>query len=128
MVATLASVVDGDCAAHVMTMMLGQPPSFEAREELRIEVSDYLIARVEEPWMQDVTVRCQEHEKEDVLRFRSGDTNVVAAPVAPAPAVAEVADQQVDARDVVTLDEETFAALRWASKSKDASHVLGLFR
>ena len=64
-VATLATVCDGDCGLDVMNMMLGQPPSFLARKELRIEISDYLISRIGDPWMHDLMVSCQELQEED---------------------------------------------------------------
>ena len=91
-VSVIASVLDGDCAFDVMTMMLGIPGSFAARKDLRIEVSDYLISRIGEPWMHDIMVACQELRLEDVKLYRSGGVEMVAAPPsAPAPAVADPA-------------------------------------
>ncbi len=127
-VAILASVLDGDCALDVMTMMLGIPPSGSARNDLRIELSDYLMARIGEPWLHDIMVACQELRQEDVSLYRSGDAKILAAPTAPAPAVAESAVAAVEQKEVVTPDEETFAAMRWASKLDDDSCVLGLIR
>ena len=127
-VAVLASVLDGDCALDVMTMMLGIPPSAAARADLRIELSDYLIARLMETWMHDVMVVCQELRLEDVNLYRSGGVSILAAPTAPAPAVAESAVAAVVQKEVVAPDEETFAAMRWASRLNDDSCVLGLIR
>ena len=127
-VAILASVVDGDCAFDVMTMMLGIPPSWSARKDLRIELSDYLIARIGEPWLHDFMVACQELRQEAVSLYRSGDAKILAAPTAPAPAVADLAVAAAEQKDVVTPDEETFAAMRWASNLDDDSCVLGLIR
>ena len=127
-VAILASVLDGNCALDVMTMMLGMSPSEPARNDLRIELSDYLIARIGEPWLHDIMVACQELQQEDVSLYRSGGAEIIAAPTVPAPAVAESAIAAVGQKEVVTPDEETFAAMRWASRLDDDSCVLGLIR
>ena len=129
-VAIMASVLDGNCAFDVMTMMLGIPPSASARNDLRIEISDYLIARIGEPWMHDILVACQELEYEDVQTYRSGDGQIIAAPPAPAPAVADLAvpAQAVADLAVASPDEETVAAMRWASRLKDDVFVLRLIR
>ena len=127
-VACVASVVDGDCGLDVMTMMLGIAPSFAARKELRIEISDYLITRIGEPWMHDIMAACQELSHKDVVLYRSGDTKIVAAAMAPPPAVAEPAAPTCDETGETTVDEETFAAMRWASKLSDDSCVLSVIR
>jgi hypothetical protein len=127
-VAIIASVLDGDCAFDVMTMMLGIPPSGSARNDLRADLSDYLIARIGEPWLHDVLAACQELRQEDVSLYRSGDAKILAAPTAPAPAVAESAVAAVEQKEAVAPDEETFAAMRWASKLDDDSCVLALVR
>ena len=43
-VACLPAVVDGDCGLDVMSMMLGIPNSSQARKNLRIEISNYLMS------------------------------------------------------------------------------------
>ena len=130
-VATLPTVCDGDCGLDTMILMLGQPPAFEARKKLRIEISDYLLSRIGEPWMHEIMVACQEvvlHD-DDVNLYKSGGTQLKEVPIAPAPAVAEPADEVVaDPKDVVTPDGETFAAMRWASGLEDDSNVLSLIR
>ena len=122
----MPTVLDGDCAFDVMCLMLGQPCSLSARKELRLDVSDYLIARIGESWMHDVMLACQELRAADVSLYRSGGSKRLTAPTAAAPAVAAlaVAEQQ----DVVAVDEETFAAIRWASKLDNDSCVLSLVR
>jgi len=122
-VATLGTVCDGDCGLDVMSMMLGQPSSFASRKALRMEISDYLMSRIRAPWMQDIMAMCQEVDKDDVILSRSGCAQLVAIPIAPAPAVAEPA-----AMDVVMPDEKTFEALRWASKMQNDQAVLSLCR
>ena len=76
--------------------------------------------------MHDLMVACQELREDDLNLYRSGGT--LAVPIAPAPAVAEPADPVADPKDVMTPDEETFAAMRWASRLEDESNVLSLIR
>ena len=100
-VAIMATVVDGDCAMDVMTLMLGKGPSFFFRRDLRIELSDYLIARIGEPWLHDIMVACQELRLEDVQAYRSGCAPAVslAVPTTPAPAVADLAMGEAEQKD-----------------------------
>ena len=65
-VCIVATVLDGNCAFDVMIRMLGMPSSESARNDLRIEPSDYLISRLGEPWMHDVMAACQELRYEDL--------------------------------------------------------------
>jgi len=129
-VATLATVCDGDCGLDAMCMMLGQPSCFAARRDLRITISDYLIPRIGEHWMHDVMVACQELLADDVTQARSESSLALAVPVAPAPAVAEpeLGEEIADPKDAATPDAKTFAAMRWASKLQDDSHVCNLIR
>ena len=53
-VSTVLTVADGDCAFDDMAMMLARPLSFEARKTLRLEISDYLLARIGEPCMHEL--------------------------------------------------------------------------
>ena len=115
-VAVIATVADGDCALDVMSLMLGQPQSFACRNALRIEISDYLILRIREPWMQELMVALQEVESEDLEESKLGGTNILAAPGAPAPAFVEPAKESAEPQDVAAPTEETFEAMRWASR------------
>ena len=126
-VACVASVVDGDCGLDVMTMMLGIAASFSARKDLRIEISDYLITRIGEPWLHDLMVACQELLQEDVVLYRSGDTQIVDTAIATPTAVADPA-ASTDETIETPVDEETFAAMRWASKLQDDESVLNVIR
>ena len=63
----LGTQLDGDCAFDVMTQMAGLPQTLTARNEVRGQVSDYLIAHAKEPWMRHLMVALQELELEDVL-------------------------------------------------------------
>ena len=81
--------------------------------------------------MHDLMAACQELNKKDVVELWSGDTKFLAVPVAPPSAVAEPAKELPDLNEEdlpVTPDEETFAAMRWASKLGHDSNVLSLIR
>ena len=122
----LATVLDGDCGIHVMAMMLGIDDGFESRQQLRIELSDYLLERIEEPWMHDIMASCQELEWDDLKLLRSCATNVPPKPIAtPSAVAAAIADSPVVA-EVAKPDEETFEAMRWASKLADEHCILEL--
>ena len=123
----LGTVMDGDCGLDVMCMMLGLTQSLAAREALRIELSDYLISRAGELWMQELMAALQELEWSDVTLSRSGSTAVAACPSAPAPPVAEPAETSADS-EVIQPDENTFAAMRWASQLQNDGSVLSLIR
>ena len=64
--------MDGDCGIDVACQMLSLPQTPGQREALREEISDYLLARVEEPWMQDLMAALQEINADDVRLSRSG--------------------------------------------------------
>ena len=50
----MSTVMDGDCGLDVMTRMVGRPHTIEARNQLRVEISDYLMDRIHDPWMHDL--------------------------------------------------------------------------
>jgi len=132
-VVVLGTVVDGDCGIDAMTMMLSQPSSIDARKQLRIEISDYLIQRINEPWLHDLMVVCQELDADDVALMRQGnaaphDFGGAAAepPTAPA-AAAHIAEPVGTAvAECAKPDDETFAAIQWASRLTHGAHVLNL--
>ena len=80
--------------------------------------------------MHDVMAACQELRYEDLEIYRSGDAQIIVAPTAPAPAVAELAAATLENTDlaVASTDEEIFAALRWASSLNTDTCVLHLIR
>ena len=51
-IAVLGTVMDGDCGIDLACQMLGLPQTREQREALRVELNEYLMARVNKPWMQ----------------------------------------------------------------------------
>ena len=125
-ISTLATVMDGDCGLDVMTMMLAQPSSYDFRKQLRTEISEYLLSRMEEPWMLNLMVACQELQQEDVIAAQGAIGRK--KPAVVAPAVAESAPVLVADESEIVPDEETCAAMRWASKLSDDANVLSLVR
>ena len=124
-VVVLGSIIDGDCGLDVMTMMLSLPQTFEARKKLRIDISDYLIARVEEPWMHHLMVACGELSAEDVSLLRSSTSAIADLPTAVAD-VAPDCEVLVEDLEPAKTSEETVLALRWATDLRDDAHLLKL--
>ena len=108
------------------------------------EISDYLIARVQSPWMQDLMVALQEISAEDVALFRGegekghcGDalpeeTAAVAERPEETAAVAERSSEPVPS-DGVSMERtpsdqtaSTLAALSWATHLQDHALLVGL--
>ena len=130
--AVLGAVVDGDCGIDVACQMLCLPQTLAQRAALREEISDYLLARVNKPWMQELMGTLQEVDSDDVRQIlrepadaKWGDTAVAVAkrdtqPTAVAVAV-EVADQ--DTAEAVGLRRD---AIEWVTKSKDHSFIANL--
>ena len=74
--------------------------------------------------MHDCMVACHELDKDDVYVYRSGGSTIIAPPTA----VAEPAPPVAEPHEVVTPNEETLVAMRWATKISDDSNVLSLIR
>ena len=85
--AMLGTVVHGDCGVDVWCQMSGLPQTPSQRVALREEISDYLMARVDAPWMRGVMLACQEISAAD-LEDASAGKHSFAAPAAVAAAVA----------------------------------------
>ena len=126
----IPTVLDGDCGFDVMTKMLGLPQTYHARTQLRTEISDYLIARAEEPWMHDLLACCGELDNKVVALARegpgAGDGAAAAAvaesaPTAPAAPVAEAEAVMPEAPS-----EDVIEALRWSTGLKDAGVLCNL--
>ena len=105
----------------MMQRMLSQPGSYEGRAQLRREISDYLMRLVGESWMYELMHACQELQEEDLEASRQ-----VAPPTEPAVAVAE--GRPAEPMELAMPDEETFAAMRWATRLPHDAAVLGLIR
>ena len=95
----------------------------DERTSLRDKISDYLIDRVDEPWMIDLLVVSQELSLEDVNDSRSDEMQVGREPKGK---IAEIALEDPD--ELEPVSEETMDAMRWASKIDDDSGVLALVR
>ncbi len=57
--ALLGTVMGRDGGIDVACQMLGLPQTFEQRTALLEEISGYLLARVQKPWMQDLMGHCK---------------------------------------------------------------------
>ena len=84
--AVLGTVMDGDCGIDVACQMLGLPQTLAQRAVLREEISDYLLARLSTPWMQELMGTLQEVDLADVRQIlrepadaKWGDTAVAVA-------------------------------------------------
>ena len=122
-VATLPTVCDGDCGVDVMTMMAGLPQTFETRNQLRIDISDYLLERMQEPWMLELMVASQELDSADVALCTRNTSPAVAAPPPAVAAPPQPAEEQNHREQV---EAETFEAMRWASALNTDANVLAL--
>ena len=127
-IAAIRTVCDGDCGLDCMQNMLGLPSSFESRSALRAEISNYLIARLNERWMHELMVALQEVAQEDLDNAWCDGTLEIRKPLEVAPAVLEPAPQSAVAESVAAPSEEIFAAMRWASHMQTDSAVLSLIR
>ena len=112
--------------------MLGLPPTREQREALRVELSEYLMARVNKPWMQELMGALQEVDIDDVCLIlrepadaKCGDTALAVAIQDTEPTAVAVADEVADqvTAEAVALRRE---AVKWTTISKDDSFVANL--
>ena len=132
------TISDGDCGIDVMCMILGLERNIEQRTQLREELSDYLIERMDELWMIDILASSQELDAEEVTRARSEDKPPLPPPnrppnaadggeLEPCPmAIADIAIE--DGVELEPVTTETMDAMRWASKLNDDCAVLALLR
>ena len=75
-VAVLGTVMDGDCGIDVACQMLGLPQTPAQRAALREEISDYLLARLKTPWMQEIMGTLHEVDIADVEQILHGMADV----------------------------------------------------
>ena len=137
-VVVLGTVCDGDCGIDVMTQMLSLPQTLKARNQLRIDLSDYLIARIDEPWMHDLMVLCGELRPDVLVKFRSEGTVIpdgasVKEAFFAVTAVADAASNTTDnieaaARANLAKDDDTLAAMRWSTGLQDEGALLSLIQ
>ena len=115
-------------------MMSGLPQSLETRNQLRIELSDYLLARMGEQWMLDLLVAPRELDGEDFELYCSYGSRPAARPTTLAPAVADPPAYAPDTaapgaeHEPEAVAEESMDAMRWASRLVQDASVLALLR
>ena len=108
--AVLGTVMDGDCGVDVACQMLCLPQTPDQRAALRVEISDYLLARVNKPWMQEVMGTLHEVNLDDVRQIlrepadaKWGDTAVAVAPRDTQPTAVAVAVEVADQDTAVAV-------------------------
>ena len=126
----LGTVMDGDCGADCGCQMLGISQTADERRQLREEVSDYLIQRIEAPWMHDLMVLCDELPGEELLLHRS---HCGPEPVPkPTLAVAGLEDAVVVQGSLAAEDDvqlaERIAAFKWVTGVADEGILSGLMQ
>ena len=126
----MKTVADGDCGLDVMCLIMGVERTLHERTALREELSDYLISRLNEPWMIDILIVTQELDPDDVKLARSEgiliEQELMDRPEAFETAVAAIARD--DGCELEPVSEEAMDAVRWASKLNDDCGVLDLVR
>ena len=92
-IAILGTVCDGDCGLDSMHQMLGETSCPQSRRALRQELFEYLLYRIETPWMHDVLLASQEISKDDLELYRAAAPHVQPPrpPPSEPPAVAPAA-------------------------------------
>ena len=92
----ISTVADGDCGIDAMLKIVGERSTPLARKQLREELADFMVGRIQQRWFQEVMAACQEVTWEAVKQFRELEQCVseghLVAPSVVAPAVAEAAE------------------------------------
>ena len=122
--------MDGDCGIDVVCQMVGEPQPPSQRDAMREELSDYLLARVKMPWMQELMAALQEVDPEDVRQIHR---RVADAPIAVASgeALEDTPPHAAGASSVSTAvavaDQELMQkAIQWATGSTDHAFITNL--
>ena len=126
----LPTVCDGDCGLDAMCLIMGIERNLHERTKLRVELSDYLLHRLDQSWMIDILIATQELDPEDVKLARSDEIQIGQEVMldldAFETAVAAIAVD--DGGELEPVSEEAMNAMRWASKLDDDGSVLELVR
>ena len=130
-VAVLGTVMDGDCGIDVACQMLGLPQTIEQRAAVREEVSDYLLARVQKPWMQELMGALQEVDADDVSQIVREVADVpiaVASGEAPPDTLrhSAVAAEPTTAVAVPAEIELIMEAMKWATGATEHAFLTNL--
>ena len=109
---------------------MGVEQNQHERTTLRVELSDYLIGRLNEPWMIGILIVTQELDPDDVNLARSDEIEIgqelTHRPDAFETEVAAIARD--DCCELERVSEDAMSAVRWASKVDDDCGVLELVR
>ena len=129
-VAVLGTVMDGECGIDVACQMVGEPQTLSQRDAMREELSDYLLARVKMPWMQELMAALQEVDPEDVRQIHRRVADVPIA-VASGEALEDTPPHAAVASSVSTAvavaDQELRReAIQWATGSTDHAFITNL--
>ena len=76
------TVTDNDCGVDTMCQMLQLPQTAEKRQELRSDMSEYLLELLESPWMQDSMVATCDVDHEEVKQARLLQSACAGGPIA----------------------------------------------
>ena len=124
----IPTVADGDCGIDAMLKIIGEQSTPLARKQLREELADFIVARIQQQWFQELMAACQEVTLEEVKQFRFLEQCVsqgeLVAPSVVAPAVAEAAED-VRALAPQAGCEELLKAVAWHTGLKDERAVGG---
>ena len=140
-VSTLPTVCDGDCGVDVMMMMQGAVSHVASRNQLRVELSDYLMERIHTPWMLELLCLAQELDQDEVRLACScsspfpslsatgvGEARGALLPTVSTAVAADATEDDDEAEEPKSVDPETVLAMRWASGLEQDSTVLALTR
>ena len=126
-IAVLGTVMDVDCGIDVACQMWGLPRTLAQRTALREAISNYLLARVNTPWMQEVMGALQEVDLDDVrqiLHASAGADQDSAVAVADQDTAVAVADQ--DSAVAVPDLALRRGAIKWATGFTEESFIATL--
>ena len=142
-VVVMGTVVDGNCGIDVMLQMEQVPTSPETIDTLRRDLSDYLVERAGQRWMQELLAACQEVTEEDFqgsllqvgMPRTLGSSDAAPATIdvdaldgAPDLTAGSLESTRPSAGEAVDADQSVlaFKALQWASSSNDDGVALSL--
>ena len=120
--AVISIVADGDCGIVAMLKIVCERSTPLVRKQLREELANFMIARIQQRWFQEVMAACQEVTWEAVKQFHELEQCVsegqLVAPSVVAPAVA-VAAEDIRALAPQAVCEELLKAVAWHADLQD---------
>ena len=110
-----------------MLKMVGESSAQLTRNKLREEIADFIVARIQQRWFQEVMAACQEVTWEAVQELHELQQCVseaeLVAPLMVAPAVAEAAED-VRALPPHAICDELLRAITWHTNVKEESVLI----